>query len=71
MILEVVLGYPNKIHELYNDYTLSGEKIEVKKEALSDYQLKIKEGNNFSLGKNKKLFPNLDNKSKYILHYQT
>ena len=37
---------------------------------LSDYQLQIIEHNNFFLGKNKKLFPNLGNKRTYKLHYQ-
>ena len=37
---------------------------------LSEYQLQITEGNNFSFGKNKKRIPNLDTKRKYKLHYQ-
>ena len=37
---------------------------------LSEYQLQIIESNNFSLGKNKKLIPNLSNKRKYKLNYQ-
>ena len=46
------------------------EKIEVTKERLHDYQLKIIEGSNFSLGKNKKLILNLGNRRKYKIHYQ-
>ena len=37
---------------------------------LSNYQLQIIEDNNFFLGKNKKLLPNLGNKGKYKLHYR-
>ena len=48
-----------------NDYPLAGEKIKVTEEMFSKYQLQIIEDNNFSLGKNKKLIPNLGNKRKY------
>ena len=36
--LEVDLDYPHELHELHYDYPLEGEKIEVKKEMLPDYQ---------------------------------
>ena len=36
---------------------------------MSKYQLEVI-GDNFSLGKNKKLISNLGNKRKYKLHYQ-
>ena len=38
---------------------------------LSDYQLQIIEDDNFSLDKNKRLIPSLDNKTKYKLFYQS
>ena len=47
-----------------NHYPLVGGKIKVRKELLSKYQLQIIE-DNFSLGKNRKLIPNLENKIKY------
>ena len=47
--LEVDLDYPD---DLYNDYPLAGEKIEVTKEMLSDCQSQIIENNNFFLGTN-------------------
>ena len=37
-VLEVDLEYPK---ELMNDYPLAPDKIEIKRERLSDYQLKI------------------------------
>ena len=68
--LEVDLDYPNKLHDLYNDYTLAGEKIKVTEEMLSKYQLKIIGNNNFHLGENQKLISKMDNKKKYKLKYQ-
>ena len=40
-ILEVDLEYPKKIRDLHNGYSLAPDKIENKRETLSDYQLKI------------------------------
>ena len=68
--LEVDLDYPDRLHDLHNDHPLAGEKIEIKKEIMSNYQLQIIEHINVYFGKNKKLIPNLDNKRKYKLHYQ-
>ena len=39
--LEVVLEYPKELRKLYNDYPLAPDKIEIKREILSEYQLKI------------------------------
>ena len=49
-ILEVDLMYPEKLHDLHNDYPLAPESLE--------------------LSRVKKLVPNLQNKSKYIIHYR-
>ena len=40
-VLEADLEYPKELEELHNDYPLAPDKIEIKKEMLSDYQLKI------------------------------
>ena len=40
-VLEVDLEYPKELHELQNDYLLAPDKIEIKKQMLSEYQLKI------------------------------
>ena len=41
------------MHDLQSDYPVAHEKIEVKKDMLSGYQVQIIERNNFSLGLNK------------------
>ena len=56
--LKVNLEYPDELHDLHNGYLLSSEKISAKK-ILPKYQLQIIEKDEFSLGKNEKLSPNL------------
>ena len=53
--LEVDLDFPDWLHDLHNDCPLAGEKIEIKKEIMSNYQLQIIEDINIYFGKNKKL----------------
>ena len=48
-ILEVDLEYPTKIRDLHNTYSLAPDKIEIKRESLSDYQLKIAGLGNISI----------------------
>ena len=59
------------LHDFYNDYSSAGEKIEVRKEILADYQLQMIIDNNFSLRKNNTHTPSLGNKTKYKLLYQS
>ena len=40
-VLEVDSEYRKELRELHNDYTLAPDKIEIKREMLFDYQLKI------------------------------
>ena len=40
-VLEVDLEYPKDFRELQNDYQLAPDKIKIKREMLSDFQLKI------------------------------
>ena len=40
-ILEVDLEYTKVLHKLHNDYPLAPDKIEIKRETPSEYQLKI------------------------------
>ena len=49
-ILEVVLGYPRRLHDYHNDYPLAPESVKI--------------------GNVEKLIPNLNNKEKYVLHYE-
>ena len=67
-ILEVDLEYPNKWHDIHNDYPLAPEKINIPKEWLSDYYLKIANVHNITTGAVKKLVLNLMNKNNYMIH---
>ena len=40
-IFEVDLEYPKELREFQNDYSLAPNKTEIKREMLSEYQLKI------------------------------
>ena len=40
-LLEVDLEYQKELQELHNDYPLAPDKVEIKREILSEYQLKI------------------------------
>ena len=67
--LEVDLEYPNELHELHNDYPLAPEKLSVSNNMLSAYFKKIAAENDI-VRNVKKLIPNLNNKTKYVLHYR-
>ena len=69
-VLEVDLKYPKQLHEYHNDYPLAPDNIEIKREMLSDYQLKIVDLYNISIGNVEKLVPNLFYKEKYVIHYE-
>ena len=58
-VLEVDLEYPKELWNLHNDYPLAPNKIEIKREMLSDYQLKIDDLYNIHIGNAKKLVPNI------------
>ena len=57
-ILEVDLKYLKELQKLHIDYTLAPDKIEIKREVLSDYQLKITDLYNIPIDNIKKLVPN-------------
>ena len=69
-ILEVDLEHPQELHDIYNDYPLAPEKINIPKEWLSNYCLKIVSVHNITTGTVKKLVPNLMNKNNYVIHYR-
>ena len=69
-VLEVDLEYPKELHELHNDYPLAPDKIEIKREMLCEYQLKIADLYNIPIENVKKLVPNLFEKEKYVIHYE-
>ena len=67
--LEVDLEYPDKLHELHNDYPLAPEKLAVSSDMLSKYCKKIAKYK-IKVGDVKKLIPNLGNKTNYVVHYK-
>ena len=58
VFLKVDLEYPKELQELHNDYLLATDKIAIKKEMLSDYQLKIANLYNIPIDNVKKLVSN-------------
>ena len=54
-VLEVDREYPKELPELYNDYPLAPDKIEIKREMFSEYQLKIADLCNIPIGNIKKI----------------
>ena len=69
-ILEVDLKYPDKFHELHNDYPLAPEKITVTNDILSNYCKTIADKYDIRVGDIKKLIHNLANKTNYVVHYK-
>ena len=69
-VLEVHLEYREELRKLHNDYPLASDKIKIKREMLSDYQLKIADLYNIPIGNGKKLVPNIFDKGKCVLHYE-
>ena len=58
------------MRELHSDYPLAPDKIEINRKTLSEYQLKIADLHNISIGNVKKLVPNFFDKEKYVIHYE-
>ena len=67
---EVDLEYRQESWELHNDYPLAPDKTEIKREILSEYQLKIIDLYNIPIGNTKKMMSNFSDKEKYVLHYK-
>ena len=61
-VLKVDLEYPRELRELHNDYPLAPDKIEIKREILSDYQSKIADLYHIPIGNAKKLLRNFFDK---------
>ena len=67
-VLKVNHEYPKELHKLHNDYPFTPDKLEIKKEIMSDYQLKIADHYNISILNVKKLVRNFFGKENYLLH---
>ena len=69
-LLEVDFEYPDKLHELHNDYPLASEKLAVSSDMFSKYCKKSADKYEIKVGDLKKLIPNLGNKASYVVHYK-
>ena len=67
MFSKFILNIP-EIQELHNDYPLAANKIEIKRESLAQYQLKIADLYNIPIDNVKKLVPQFFDKEKYVIH---
>ena len=54
-VLEADLEYPEELRKVRNDYPLTPDEIEIKREMLSEYQLKSADLYNIPIGNVKKI----------------
>ena len=69
-ILEVDLECPKELHDLHSDYPLAHENVTVTEDMLSPYSKDMLTTSGMKPANIAKLIPNLNHKSKYILHYR-
>jgi hypothetical protein len=69
-ILEVDLKYPKELLDLHNDYPLVPEKMKICPEMLSPYCKQLSEDLKLGSVAVPKLVQNLNDKTKYIVHYR-
>lgn len=70
LILEVDLEYPEKLHDLPNDYPCAPEKMKVTKDMLSSYCKEIRDKYNVCIGQVSKLIRTMADKEKDVLPYR-
>ena len=70
LILEVDLEYPQKLHDIHNDYPVAPEKVKVSNNMLSAYCKKIAEKYSITIGQVSELIPTSRDKKEYVLHYR-
>ena len=66
---KVYLEYAKELRVLVNDYPLAPDKMEIKREMLSEYQLNIADLYNIPIDNVKKLAPNFSDREKHVIHY--
>ena len=69
-VLKVDLEYLKELRESHNNYPLAPARIEIEREMMSEYQLKIADLYNISIGNVKKLVPNFFDTEKYVLRHE-
>ena len=58
------------LHVFHNDYPLAPEKLAIPYDVLLDYCKKVAHEYEIKVSDVKKLIPNLDNKTSYVLYYK-
>jgi len=66
-IVECKLEYPEALHSMHSDYPLAHEHLTVTEDILGSFSLSFIDSH---WQAQKKLVPNLYNKSKYVTHYR-
>ena len=70
-ILEVDMEYPQRLHDLHNDYPLVPEKPKVPRAKYSRYQQELADHLNIGEDDTEKLLLTLNDKKNYVVHYRT
>ena len=65
-VLEVDLMYLKELRQLQNDYPLAPDKIDIKREMLSEYELKTSDLYNIPIGNVENLVPNFIDKENVV-----
>ena len=58
------------MYDFHNDYPLGPEKVEISQNMLSKCWFNIANEYKIKMGGTNNLVPNLDNESKYVVHYR-
>ena len=69
-VLKHDLEYQKELQEWHNDYSLASDEIEIKREMLSEHQLRIADLHSVPIGNIKKLVSNFFDTEKFVLHYK-
>jgi hypothetical protein len=69
-ILEVDLDYPARLHDSHNCYPLAVERVKLTRDMLSPTAVSLNEQLGRKYTSSEKLVPNLNDKTKYVVHYR-